>query len=145
MLGQNRAVWAVREHFSIFGRGVVEIVPADMGADMGAPQQKCKNDLGAPQAHQRELAAMTSMTVSCRVLAEQRGDNHGEVVGLPARAPDSAQVRGSRTAVRGRVAWQERADCRLGTRPLLGGATAGCPIKGCWSLVAARISLVLTC
>ena len=110
MLGQNRAVWAVREHFSIFGRGVVEIVPADMGA---------------PQAHQRELAAMTSMTVSCRVLAGQRGDNHGEVVGLPARAPDSAQVRGSRTAVRGRVAWQERADGRLGTQALLGGATPG--------------------
>ena len=104
-----------------------------------------QNDLGEPQAHQREAAAMTSMTVSCRVLAEQRGDNHGVVVGLPARAPDSAQVRGSRTAVRGRVARQERADGCLGTQALLGGASPGSQIKGCWGLIAARSSLMLTC
>ena len=92
---------------------MVELVPADMGEP-----QAHQADMGEPQAHQREAAAMTGMTVSCRVLAEQRAINHEEVVGSPARAPDSAQVRGSRMAVRGRAAWQERADGRLGTQAL---------------------------
>ena len=88
---------------------------------------------------------MTGMTVSCRVLAEQRAINHEEVVGSPARAPDSSQVRGSRMAVRGRAAWQERADGRFGTRGLLWGANRGSRIEGCWGLVAARSSLMLMC
>ena len=109
---------------------MVELVPADMGEP-----QAHQADMGEPQAHQREAAAMTGMTVSCRVLAEQRAINHEEVVGSPARAPDSSQVRGSRMAVRGRAAWQERADGRLGTQALFAEQRLGpeSRVAGVWS------------
>ena len=56
------------------------------------------------------------MTVSCRVLDEQRGDNHGEVCGLVCSGAQlCAGARQPHGGARARGVAGERADGRLGT------------------------------